>query len=729
MTASTQEGTAVTAMLEARSVALVGASARPGSLGARMIAEVARSPSHPRTYLVNPRYRDIDGVPCLPDLAAVPEPVDLVLLAVPDRALEQQLSAAARSQARSAVIFGNAFDPPGRTGLRSRLAAIAGQAGLALCGAGCMGFVNVARGLRAIGYVEPDPLPSGPVGLVTHSGSVFSALLRTRRGFGFSLAVSSGQELVTTAADYARYALGQAETKVLALVLEAIRDAPGLRAVLADALAADVPVVLLSVGASQAGQALVSAHSGALAAADGAWEALAGAYGLHRVRDLAELADTLELFAAGRRAAPGTGIATVHDSGLERAHAADLAAELSVPFADLAPATHARLAASLDPGLDPANPLDVWGTGRDTEPLFAECLSALADDPAVAAVALAVDLVPEFDGDESYPAAVLAAAAGTAKPVAVLAGLPSAVDQAAAARLRAAGVPVLEGTRTGLLALRHLLDHTSRPSPPPVREPARAPWKDPLPAGGPELFGLLREYGIPAVRTEAAASRDAALAAASAIGYPVVIKTDEPGIAHKSDVGGVRLGLAGPAEAGAAYDDLAALLGPRVVVCETAPPGTELALGIVTDPALGPLLVVGAGGVLVEILAERAVLLAPVTRSAALAALRRLRIAPVLAGSRGLPAADLGAIADAITGLSRLACDLGDAVEALDINPLICTPAGPVAVDALLIPRPPPNRPRPTSAPPAPTPPLRPTPLRPTPADAPAPPHPRRARS
>jgi acetate---CoA ligase (ADP-forming) len=674
-------------MLEARSVALVGASARPGSLGARMIAEVARSPSHPRTYLVNPRYRDIDGVPCLPDLAAVPEAVDLALLAVPDRALEQQLSAAARSQARSAVIFGNAFDPPGRTGLRSRLAAIAGQAGLALCGAGCMGFVNVARGLRAIGYVEPDPLPAGPVALVTHSGSVFSALLRTRRGFGFSLAVSSGQELVTTAADYARYALGQAETQVLALVLEAIRDAPGLRAVLADALAADVPVLLLSVGASRAGQALVSAHSGALAAADGAWEALAGAYGLHRVRDLAELADTLELFAAGRRAAPGTGIATVHDSGLERAHTADLAAELSVPFADLAPATHARLAASLDPGLDPANPLDVWGTGRDTEPLFAECLSALADDPSVAAVALAVDLVPEFDGDESYPAAMLAAAAGTAKPVAVLAGLPSAVDQAAAARLRAAGVPVLEGTRTGLLALRHLLDHSGRPAPPPVREPV--PWPDPLPAGGRELFGLLREYGIPAVRTEAAASRDAALAAASAIGYPVVIKTDEPGIAHKSDVGGVRLGLAGPAEAGAAYDDLAARLGPRVVVCETAPPGTELALGIVTDPALGPLLVVGAGGVLVEILAERAVLLAPVTRSAALAALARLRIAPVLAGSRGLPAADLGAIADAITGLSRLACDLGDALEALDINPLICTPAGPVAVDALLIPRPP----------------------------------------
>ena len=699
--AQTARAPAVTAMLEARSVALVGASARPGSLGARMITEVARSPSRPRTYLVNPRYADIDGAPCLPSLAELPEPVDLALLAVPDSALEAQLGAAARSQARSAVIFGSAFDLPGTSGLRGRLAAIAARAGMAVCGAGCMGFVNVARGLRAVGYVEPDLHP-GPVALVTHSGSVFSALLRARRGFGFSLAVSSGQELVTTAAAYARYALSLPETRVLALVLEAIRDAADLRAVLAEALAADVPAVLLSVGASEAGQALVSAHSGALAAADGAWEALAAAYGLHRVRDLAELADTLELFAVGRggarrRGGPGTGgIATVHDSGLERAHVADLAAELGVPFAPLGPATRDRLAAVLEEGLAPDNPLDVWGTGRDTEPLFAECLSALAADPAVAAVALAVDLVPEFDGDESYPRAVLAAAERTAKPVAVLAGLAAAVDPAAAARLRAAGVPVLEGTRTGLLALRHLLDHAEPKDPPPDSAPAQAPgatarrWRetllrDPAPSGA-VLFDLLRDYGIPAVRSRQATTRGAAVAAAAAIGYPVVLKTDEPGIAHKSDVGGVRLGLGDPGAVGAAYDDLAARLGPRVLLCQTAPPGTELALGVVRDAALGPLLVVSAGGVLIEIFAERAVLLAPVTPSAAVTALRRLRLAAVLAGTRGQPPADLGAIADAITGLSRLACDLGDVLAALDINPLICGPSGAVAADVLAVP-------------------------------------------
>ena len=686
----------VRAMLEARSVALVGASARPGSLGARMIDQLARSPSRPRTYLVNPRYADIGGTPCLPSLAELPEPVDLAVLAVPDTALADQLALAARTRARSAVIFGNAFDADGTTGLRERLAATAVGAGMAVCGAGCMGFVNVARGLRAVGYIEPDPAPAGPVALITHSGSVFSTMLRADRGFGFSLVVSSGQELVTTAAAYARYALQLEETKVLALVLEAIRDPVELRQALTAALTKDIPVVLLSVGLSQAGQRLVEAHSGALAAADGAWEALAGAYGLHRVHDLAELADTLELFASGRRwvgqhgARGATGIATVHDSGLERAHTADLAADLGVPFAPLSPATQERLAATIDPGHQPGNPLDVWATGRDTEPLFAGCLAALAADPQVAAVALAVDLVPELDGDEAYPRAVRAAAARTDKPVVVLAGLPAAIDLPAARELRAGGVPVLESTRTGLLALRHLLDHAERPEPPRPATPGprRRRWAPVLAAGPPGsavLFDLLRDYGIPAVRARQAATRAGALAAAAEIGYPVVLKTDEPGITHKSDVGGVRLGLDGPGAAGAAYDDLAARLGPRVLVCQTAAAGTELALGLVRDVALGPLLVIGAGGVLIEIFSERAVVLPPLTRSSALRVLARLRLAAVLAGARGQRPADPDAIAGAITGLSELATDLGDLLDALDINPLICGPAGAVAADVLAV--------------------------------------------
>src|SRR5690349_4859881 len=440
-------------MLEARSVALVGASPRPGTLGHRMVAEVARSPAAPAMYLVNPKYREIGGVPCHPSHAALPRPVDLVLLGVPDAALAGQVELAARRGDRSAVVFGGAFgvaggapggepgsgepgassgEPgasPGEPGaspvatarLRDHIATTARAAGMALCGAGCMGFVNVGYGLRAIGYQEPDPLPAGPVALVTQSGSVFSALLRTHRPLGYTVAVSSGQELVTTAAEYASYALSLPQTRVLALVLEAMRDTRALREVLEAAAVRQIPVVLLTAGRSAAGRALVTAHSGALAGPEGAWEALADAYGMHRVTDLAELTDTLELFTIGRRAPSGSGgtrggIATVHDSGLERAHIADLADDLGVPFGPIGAATTRRLAEVLDPGLEPANPLDMWGASAKAQWQLTESLAALAGDPAVAAVALAVDLLTEFDGDRSYPDALTEVARRTGKP-------------------------------------------------------------------------------------------------------------------------------------------------------------------------------------------------------------------------------------------------------------------------------------------------------------------------
>jgi acyl-CoA synthetase (NDP forming) len=441
----------------------------------------------------------------------------------------------------------------------------------------------------------------------------------------------------------------------------------------------------------------------------------------------------------------GYGLATVHDSGLERAHVADLGQQLGVPFAAIGEPTRARLAAVLDPGLEPGNPLDIWGTGRDPERQLTEALAALADDPAVGAVAFAVDLVPEED--ESYPRAVLAVAARTGKPLAVLAGLPSTIDRGTAARLRAAGIPVLEGTRSGLLALRHLLvhsahsaqaAHTVHPASPASAPPNRglapsAPefasptadaddmvaaalpleqqgeqrpegrreeqqgegrwrverWRTALAAGpldGAASFALLRDYGIPAVPVRAAVSLDAALAAAAGVGYPVVLKTDQPGIAHKSDAGGVRLGLAGPGALAAAYRDMAARLGPRVLVCQTAPPGTEILLGVVSDPALGPLVVAGAGGVLAELLADRVVALPLAGHQAALAMLRRLRVFPLLAGARGAPPADLDSVAAAVTGLSAIAAELGGDLAALDINPLVCAPGGAIAVDVLAVP-------------------------------------------
>jgi len=672
-------------MLGARSVALVGASARPDSFGARMILEGMRSSA--RMHLVNPRYENINGVACSPSLAALDEPVDLVLLGVPDSALHGELQAAAAAGARGAVVFGSAHAP----GLREELAATAAAAGMALCGAGCMGFVNNAIGLRALGYLEPDPLAAGGVSLITHSGSAFSTLLRANRGFGFRLAVSSGQELVTDTADYVDYALDDPETTLIALLLETPRAARRLRATLLRAAAQSVPVVILPVGHSPRGRVMVAAHSGALAGDDIGWRAFCEQTGAVRVRDLAELCDTVEIFEAGRRRRSGSrGIATVHDSGAERALCADLAHDLGVEFTELSDSTLSAIGDLLDEGLVATNPLDLWGTGADTRELFSSCLQICAADPAVAVTALAVDLVNEFDGDTSYPDAVIDVATHTDVPIAVLASVESAVDRVTANRLRANGVPVLENARSGIAALGHLARWPlpANTSTVQIDDDRQQRWSSRLIApdwDAHEAFALLADYGIAVPASGVADDHDATLAIAETVGYPVVLKT--LGADHKSDVGGVILGIADAAALSDAYRSMTERLGPTVSVHAMARPGVEVSIGVVRDENFGPLVIVAAGGTLIELLADRTVACPPITTTGALDMLGTLRITKLLGGWRGEPAADINALADVVVGFSQLAAELGEVLDAVEANPVIVSPTGAIAVDALIIAR------------------------------------------
>lgn len=660
---------AVATMLGARSMAVVGASDRADSFGARMVLEAQRGSA--RVHLVNPRYDSIGGHSCAPSLADLDEPVDVVLLGVPDAALVEQLEIAAAIGVPSAVLFGSAH------GLREKIAATATDAGMALCGAGCMGFVNNALGVRALGYLEPDPLPAGGISLVTHSGSAFSTLLRARRGFGFRLAVSSGQELVTDAADYVDYALDDPGTRIIALLLETPRSVPQLRRSLLRAAEQDVPVVILTVGGSPRGRDMVAAHSGALAGEHAVWQAFCAATGAVRVSDLAEFTDTLELFSTGRRSRAGA-VATVHDSGAERALLADLAHELGIPFADLADHTLATIGGMLDDGLAPTNPLDVWGTGADTRNLFGSCLRAMADDPGVGVTALAVDMVTEFDGDTAYADAVLDVANSTDTPLAVLTSVPSAIDSSTAQRLRDNGIPVLEGFRSGLAALGHVARW-----PLPVDRPCEPTGiKRSMPDGA-SAFELLAAYGIPVVRSRTAHSIGEALSAAQELRYPVALKT--LGALHKSDVGGVALHLADEAALSLAYTAMAQSLGSAVTVQPMVADGVEVSVGFVHDDAFGPLVVVAAGGTLVELLADRVVACPPVTHAGAQRLLSGLRIAPLLAGWRGAAAVDVDALADVVVRFSDMAIELGDVLDAVEANPVIASADGVAAVDALVI--------------------------------------------
>ena len=684
---------ALRAMLEARSVALVGASQRQGTPGNRMVRQLRVGGFSGTVAAVNPKYDEVEGLACYPTLEEVPFVPELVVLGVGNRLLEEQMEAAAERGARGVVVFASGLeDPPREPPLTERLRRIAREAGMVVCGGNCMGFVDVERGLRALAFEERADLEPGGVAWISHSGSAFTALLHAERGIRFNLAVSSGQELTTTMADYVHYALERDSTKVISLYLETVRDPENFVAALEAAAERDVPVVALKVGSAAVSAPLITAHSGAIAGDDAAYEALFDAYGVARVGTLNEMADLLELLGAGRSAAPG-GLAAIHDSGGERAHLVDAAVDLGVPLARPSEETIRCVAARLEPGLPAVNPLDAWGTGNDAYRIFLDCSRRLAEDPGTGAFAYVVDLHSE-DAEKNHAWVAEQVWNSTSKPFAVVCGISSAIQPGAAKQLRAAGIPVLEDVASGLRAFRHLFERRdaralpplSPPDPPPTHVKQR--WREALKARArlpeAEALAMLADYGVPVARTVAATDLDGVLGAAGSLGYPVALKTATA--SHKTELGGVILGLDDGEALAAAYSDMAGRLGPAVTVQEMVEPGVEMALGVVCDPQFGPLVMVAAGGVLIESLRDRRLALPPVDEARARRIIDRLRARPLLDGVRGALAAYVTALARALARLSLLARDLGDLIGALDVNPIIVHPHGCVAVDALVEP-------------------------------------------
>jgi acetate---CoA ligase (ADP-forming) len=689
---------ALKAMLEAQTVAVVGASARRGSFGNELLRQLRVGGFGGTVYPVNPGYAEIEGLRCAASIGELPESVDLAILGVGNATLEDSLRRAGEAGARSAVICasGHATEGVGHPQLPERLKAIADEFGLAVCGGNGMGFINLERRLRATGYSQASDLLPGPVTFLTQSGSSFSALLRNRRGIRFNLAVSGGDELVTTMAEYLAYSLELESTRVVAIFMEVIRAPVRFRKALELAATRDIPIVVLKVGQGELARRMVTAHSGAIAGEDAAYEALFEHSGVLRVHGLDELVDTVELLCAGRAAAAG-GLATVHDSGGERTHLIDLAGRCGVPLAVINETTRTQLAEVLGPGLPPVNPLDAWDTSGTARDVFTTSLRALHDDPDTAVVAFAVDLVAD-ERDDEYPAIALQTATSTTKPFAVLCNLRSAIDQEKARQLRDAGIPILEGTETGVRAIGHLLAHRDfrirrlTEAPPPLADSRRSEqWRARLssgPLGEAEAMELLAAYGISTVQCVEVRDLESALAAAAAIGWPVVLKTAAPGIAHKTDRDGVRLEVADEEALRHAYRDIDYRLGPRMTVAAMIPHidnVVEMHLGVVVDHQFGPLVVVAAGGVLVEVFDDRRVVVAPISVDRARAVLDQLRVARLFDGTRGRPPIDRSAVAMALSALSRLAVELGDVLEAVDVNPLIAGPHGCVAADALVI--------------------------------------------
>jgi acyl-CoA synthetase (NDP forming) len=682
-------------LLNPKSIAFVGASTKTDVAGNDMLLEVLLSGYNGRIYGVNPKYSDVEGIKCYPSLADLPEVVDLVVLAIGNARLEEQLKEVTRLGIGAVVLFGSAYleddeDPP----LMQRIAKIAQEANIPICGAGGMGFYNLDIHLRIFPQYIERKFQKGNVAYISQSGSALTGLLWNNQLIRFNIAISTGQELVTTASDYLDYLLDLRTTKVVALFLESVRDPEGFILTLKKARKKEIPIVVLKVGRTETSAKLAVSHSGAIAGDDAAYQALFNYYGVIRVKSLDELAATCQLLSMDKKLVSGY-LSAIMDSGGEREMLMDLAEEMGIGFTEIGKETARILKENLDPGLEPINPLDAWGTGNNYESIYENCLQALVDDNKTSIMLFVADLTSGFWLHETFARICQKVSLNTHKPIVVMTNHIGTDSQNIAKRLQSSGVTVLSGTIPALQAIKHAFGYRDF-----IKKDLKKPFtfqknahknkwikrlQQPEPLDELESLALLQDYQIPVQRAGIAASESEAVAVAKKIGYPVVIKTAMPKILHKSDVQGVKLNLSTDQEVQEAYADLANRLGGRVLVTGLEKGQVEVALGYIKDPQFGPLVLIASGGVFIEILGDKQIAMAPFGKEDALEMINRLKINPMLEGIRGTDICDKQGLALILSNFSILAYDFGEFITEMDVNPVKVSAKRCVAVDAMIV--------------------------------------------
>ncbi len=685
-------------LLRPRSIAVLGATEREGTVGRHTIENLLKGGYEGGLYAINPGRQSVLGVPCYPSLAALPEPVEHVMFAIADPRVEAALDEVVAHGARAATIMSSLViegdsEPP----LRDRILAKIRKSGLIICGANGMGFYNFAEGIWGCGFRTRSHRRGGNIAYISHSGSGMCGIVDSEERIDFNLVVSTGQELAVSMDEYLDYALDMPGTRAVGLFMETARNPEGLVLALAKARERGIPVAALKVGRTEFSAKLTVSHSGAIAGQDGVYDAIFDRYGVHRVRDMDELATTLILFAQPH--APGAGgLVSIHDSGGERQLLIDLAHDHDVPLTQLSPASTRTLESLLDPGLPAVNPLDAWSTGGpDFDLTMQQCFATLMADPQAALGAVVHDRATDGGIYPVYIDYLRAGHVASGKPAVLVANRQgTGADPLVVAATRE-GFPVLDGLDIFLRGVRHLLDHRDfaarwRGEPPVIPETAlarmRARLADRRRFDENDALTLLGDAGLPANAGSIVESEAAALKAARLTGYPVVLKTAKRGLDHKSDQQGIHLGLADEAAVAAAYRDLAKRIDPRVLVVPMiAAHGVEMLLGMVHDAQFGPVVLIGAGGVHVEALADAVYVVPPFDAAEATRLVGRLRVAPLLRSRRHRRPLAIEEFCRVAARFSALVAALGDGLSEIDLNPVIVHADGCAIVDALLVPR------------------------------------------
>ncbi|MFL5289630.1 MAG: acetate--CoA ligase family protein [Rhodopila sp.] len=697
----------LTRLLHPRSIAVVGASTRAGAFGKTVLANMAHYTS--RSYPVNARYTEIEGKQCYPTVADLPEVVDCAVICAPREAVEDIINDCVKAGIGGAIIFASGYSETGkedRIAQQERLAAIARESGMRIVGPNCIGVVNASLDAR-ITFMDITAIPPPgvkAVGVISQSGALGMALAQgVVRGLSVSHVLTSGNSCDVDMADYVNYLVDEPSCASIACVFEGMSTPERLLLAAENAWKANKPLVIFKMATGEYGAQAAMSHTGSLAGSHESYRAVFRKAGAVVVDDFETLMETAAFFGKAPPAPKAPGAAVIAASGGAAIMCADRAEQNGVPMPQPAPEVKAILETRIPEFGSSRNPCDVTAAVLGDPESLQDCANELLGDQqyGVLVSPLTYGYAPSAKRPLVYNDLAIkygkmacvvwqtewqdgpgVVEANGAERVALFRSMNACFSAIAAWRWRGekrdAGPQVVAPTEPATLAeARNLLAAATGDT---VTER--------------EVKALLSLYGVPVVGERLTQSADEAVAAAEALGFPVVMKVESPDIPHKTEAGVIRLNLR---DAAAVRDAYAAVMANArkvsppphingVLVQPMVPQGVELVVGARNDPLFGPLIVVGLGGVLVEVLKDSAISPAPVTAWEAEGMLRRLKGVKLLEGFRGMAAVDISKLSQVISDISRFVADHRDSVAELDVNPLICAGDRITAVDGLIVP-------------------------------------------
>jgi len=704
-------------LLAPNSIAVVGASEKPGP-GRQVLENLAQLSYQGQVYPVNPGYEEILGMPCFPSLSEVQRAghsVEMVAILLNRNIVNPVLKEAAAIGARAGWAFANGFGEAGPEGkaLQQELKDICRKNNILFCGPNCVGYLNPQAGVGTYSAPAPESIKAGNIGLIAQSGYLTLSVANSTRGLDFSLLCSSGNEAVVDSTDFISYMLEDPGTDIILAFIEQFRKPERLPGLAERAREKGKPIILIKAGRSELAQRATAAHTGAIAGSDDVQDALFKKLGIIRVDDFDEMFETAELFSKILPKLPsGDGIFSLSLSGGVIGLLADLGEELGLRYPIWSDSGKETLLQVLPPYTAIDNPIDVWGYGR-IEETYKTCLMAAAQEEKADLVLISQDVPGGMAPKQVDQYAAVAKAAvkvfqESAKPVVMISNPSVGFHPDIRSILDQGKVPLLQGTREGLKAIRSLFSYAEfqrkmrQEKEDQEKFPAAVPNVDEyMCSGRPDLSEyiskkVLTAYGVPCVHEVLCRSAREAVQAAEDIGYPVVLKVVSPQIQHKTEAGTIHLDLHEKNEVEQVFEeliekartyDLSAVIEGVLCQKKIEEAVAEAIVGILVDPHFGPAVVFGRGGVMVEILEDRALGIPPLSRSEAREMIESTKASQLLHGFRGSHKADLEALTETLVGIGRLAVDQADRIEALDINPLLIMPEGRgvVAVDALFV--------------------------------------------